>query len=521
MQGQDQIGTDRDVRDVSVHLTAEEAYPAMERAFLEARREIWAGFRVFDLFTKLRSDEAKAVGETWFDLIAHVLDRGVALNFVLSDFDPIAAPELHAYSWDARRAFIAAAESVGPKARLSVVNATHSARVGWLPRLVLWPRVVKELSKVASDLNAMSESERARRLEISPGLHRWLHRNGRVEVAARKWPPPPLVPATHHQKIVVFDRELLCQGGLDLDERRYDDKGHHRRRDRTWHDVQMFCRGPVVDEAQTHLERFLDQVAGSEAPPPARKFLRTVSRRRRFELPHLGPRGVVQEIAEAHRRMIGAARSLIYLETQYFRDRTVADALARAAARNPDLGLILILPGAPEVVAFDHETSSDARFGEYLQSKCIDTVLEAFGDRAAICSPVRPLRSDSTGRDALCGAPIIYVHAKVSIFDRDRAILSSANLNGRSLSWDTEVGVELEDPAVVGDLRERVMRHWLDEDDDAGFLDPGTAVARWRARAAENALTDPEQRKGFLVPYDPQPPRDFGRWLPGVPEAMV
>ncbi len=43
-------------------------------------------------------------------------------------------------------------------------------------------------------------------------------------------------------------------------------------------------------------------------------------------------------------------------------------------------------------------------------------------------------------RDRLGGAPMIYVHAKVSIFDRSAAIVSSANLNGRSLRWDTEAG---------------------------------------------------------------------------------
>ena len=44
-------------------LTAAEAYPALEVAFLEARTEIWCSFLVFDPATRLRSPEGLAVGK--------------------------------------------------------------------------------------------------------------------------------------------------------------------------------------------------------------------------------------------------------------------------------------------------------------------------------------------------------------------------------------------------------------------------------------------------------------------------
>lgn len=65
---------------VEILVTAAEAYPALERAFLSARREIVAGFRVFDLKTRLRSAEARAIGPTWFELIIHTLRRGVQVR---------------------------------------------------------------------------------------------------------------------------------------------------------------------------------------------------------------------------------------------------------------------------------------------------------------------------------------------------------------------------------------------------------------------------------------------------------
>ena len=512
---------DAGLEDLQVLITGEEAYPEMERAFLGATTEIWASFRIFDLFTKLRSEEGRRVGDTWFDLVVHVLRCGVKLRVVLSDFDPIFAPKLHRSAWAARRAFIAAAEVAGPEAPIKLTNATQSARVGALPRLFLWPRVWREVARQARALNALPAEERARRLETSPGLCLWLKEKPGGTLFARKWPPPPLIPGTHHQKIAVFDRTRLCIGGLDLNERRYDDKGHRRSRDETWHDVQIMCSGPVAEEAQRHLETFLETVATGARPPPTKRLLRTLSRRRRFGLAFLGPRPVVSELAEAHHRMIRKAERLIYLETQFFRDRAAADALAGAAATNPDLGLILVLPAAPEDVAFDGATGSDARFGEYLQATCIDTVTQAFGDRAAICSPVRPERLTGRGRDVFRGSPIIYVHAKVSIFDDAAAIVSSANLNGRSLLWDTEAGLALDRPEDVAALRARVFAHWLPEDAGGEFYKLGDAPRAWAKLAHDNAERPPEDRRGFLVPYDVRPAKAFGRWLPGIPDAMV
>ena len=510
-----------DLADLRLLMTAEEAFPALERAFLEAEREIWASFRVFDLETKLRSDEARAVGDTWFDLVVHVLNKGVSVHVALADFDPILKTKLHTASWKARRAFIGAAEVAGPGADLDVLNATHSARVGLLPRLLLWPALIRNLNRRAGRLNALAAEDRARELECSPGLVRWLRFAPGGTLVARKWPPPPLVPGTHHHKIAVFDRSLLYIGGLDLDERRYDDKGHDRRREQTWHDVQLTCRGSIAEEGQRHLETFLQVCNDRTEPPTTGRLLRTLSRRRRIQFPFLGPRPLVDELARAHLRMIGEARDLIYLETQFFRDRRIAGALARAGKRRSDLGLILILPGAPEDVAFDGAMSSDARFGEYLQARCVDEVAEAFGSRAAICSPVRPERISASGRDTLCGSPIVYVHAKVGLFDDDRAIVSSANLNGRSLSWDTEAGLALDRPEHVARLRNRAFRHWLGEDADSAFFDLSAASGHWRARARSNAERPPERRQGFLVPYDPEPARAFGRPLPGMPHAMV
>jgi phospholipase D1/2 len=276
-----------------------------------------------------------------------------------------------------------------------------------------------------------------------------------------------------------------------------------------------------VEDARRHLESFLDVVAGTRPPPAAGRLLTTLSRRRRRTLFAMSPKTVRTTLADTHHRLALRARRLLYFETQFFRCRRFARTLAEAARANPQLGMILILPAAPEDVAFARSTSSDARLGEYLQARAIATVREAFGDRLALLSPVRPTGFDTPDRDTLEGSPIIYVHAKVSIFDEDRAIVSSANLNGRSLAWDTEAGVMLDREDEVRHLRSRLFAHWLGPDADDAFHDPAVAPAVWAERARQNAACAPEERKGFLVPHDPRPARRFGRLVPFVPEEMV
>ena len=63
------------IGDLEVFVTAGEAYPAFERAFMNAKEQISASFRLFDLTTKLHSPEARELGDTWFDLMVDTLNR--------------------------------------------------------------------------------------------------------------------------------------------------------------------------------------------------------------------------------------------------------------------------------------------------------------------------------------------------------------------------------------------------------------------------------------------------------------
>jgi phosphatidylserine/phosphatidylglycerophosphate/cardiolipin synthase-like enzyme len=513
--------------DVDILVTAAEAYPALERAFLAARHEIVAGFRVFDLKTKLRSPEALAIGDTWFHLMIHTLRRGVAVRLVLSDFDPVARPRLHRATWRTVRMLWAAAELAGPEARLEVVPSMHSAVAGVWPRLLFWPVVQARLRRVSGWLRRLVRSNRVAALREMPGVQGLLAAKDALP-RPRLWSMPPLYPATHHQKLAVFDGAQLYIGGLDLDERFYDTPDHLLPGHETWHDVQLMVTGPVAADARAHLQGFLQTISGQAAASDAApqrdglRFVRTLSRRRlRGGWRSIAPDGAVAEIEEAHHAAIGTARQLIYVETQYFRDRRLARRLAREARHNPDLTMILILPAAPDDVAFEGATGFDARLGEFLQAKCLRILRRGFGRRLFVGGAAQPRRTRVRGRAQLKGAPLVYIHAKVSIFDDHRAIVSSANLNGRSLRWDTEAGLVIDRPETVAALRRRLMEHWLTGDAGAAFFDPTSAVMAWRALATRNARLAPDRRRGFLLPYDHRQAEVFGRAFPLVPDEMV
>ncbi|MFN3662950.1 phospholipase D family protein [Yoonia sp.] len=510
------------IDDLQVLITAQEAYPAFEEAVLDAEKTITASFRIFDLMTTLRSPRGRQIGATWFDLFRHVLDRGVAIRLVVADFDAVAAVDLHRMAWRTQRQIEALREVVGPAAKLSFSIALHAATCGVVPGLTLYPLVRSKLREIATEVAQMTRAERAEfRLE-APGLRNICDWD---DDDLPRFPVrfPRVTPATHHQKLAVFDGKKVYIGGLDLNERRFDTKNHAQPAHQTWHDVQLMVTGPVAAAAQAHLDTFLDSVSGKVSPAPLSEgFLRTLSRRRWNAPLHLSPHTEVSEIEQTHLHAIARSRQMIYLETQFLRHLPLARALARRAGEVPALRLIVVLPAAPEDLAFSDHQGLDGRFGEDQQLRCITCLQEAFGpERMLIASPVQPRKSDSKDRDALADSPLVYVHSKVSVFDDAAAIVSSANLNGRSMRWDTEAGLHITRQDQVVHVRERVMSSWLPADAGPEYLDCAAAFAHWADLVRKNTKLPPQDRRGFLVTYDSDAARESATSVPGVPAEIV
>ena len=334
---------------------------------------------------------------------------------------------------------------------------------------------------------------------------------------------PELYTVTHHQKLAVIDRRLCYIGGLDLNERRFDTPDHDQAAEGTWSDIQILVEGPEAEEAARHLELFLGEIAEGSAQGGYTYLRRTLSAPRKFAFWYLSPRTIVSEIEEEHVTAFRSARRLIYIETQYFRSTMIADALAEVGSARDDLGLILILPSLPEEVAFGDHQSLDARYGLDLQARCLARIREGFGKRASIATPVQPVSAGGKPvlAQTLAGSPIIHVHNKVLVTDDDFALVGSANLNGRSLRWDTEAALRITDRARVAAVRRALADHWWRDpvSDEALALD--RVAEWWPSEVMRNGLRRPEARTGFLVPHDPDKLAELRQPLPGVTEDIV
>lgn len=527
-------------------------FPALERLALAAKSHVWLAFRIFDPDTPLYSDEAKALGlADWGALFAHVAERGVEVRLMLADFEPVMADYLHAKSWGSFNRLRALQKESGGRVQVLVVQHVGEIGVAWrqMLRLPLRGKTRKVVEKLLGEGPAAFTDR--------PGLWRNIGWEDGRPVRWKAAGPPRLWPATFHHKFAVFDGETAVIGGIDVNERRYDDQDHDQRADRTWHDISSQVTGPVVADAAAHFTRLWNtesaratEIAGywSEGAPEALalgelselavptaavpptagdatvQLLRTRSRRNASPFA-FGPHAHVRELRAAHRLIFEAARERLYIEAQFFRSKLAAQWLADALRSNPALEVIILVANVPEEVAFEGQGSNPAhRHGEYLQARALKRVVKAGGiDRVGLFSLARDARAQgkervfAKDRGTAYGAGLIHIHAKLVIADDRAALLSSANINGRSFEWDSELGI-LWQPSGEAIRRFRAEL-WRQLSDDA--LDETAGVAEWRALALNNATNDPERRRGFIIPYQIGRARRFGRPAWFVPDDLV
>ena len=362
---------------------------------------------------------------------------------------------------------------------------------------------------------------------------------------------------SHHQKLVLLlhpgrhDDDLAFVGGIDLCHGRRDDERHEgdpqaERLDPAfgprppWHDIQAEVHGPAVgDLVETFRERWNDQT-----PLERRGFrLGRIKARATGEpqipdtLPHLGgtsaPAGThavqvlrtypikrppypfapegERSIARMYSKALGRARSLIYVEDQYFWSEEIAALYEAALVRAPDLRIIVVVPRHP-----DRNGKISGPTNRLGQLTMMGRLAEAGGERFAVYD----LENEQ--------GTAIYVHAKVVVIDDVLAMLGSDNMNRRSWTHDSELSIavldeerdgrEPRDPAGLGDgarrfardLRLRLWREHLGATSDDGLLDPREGFERWRDTAeALDAWHDGEEQgdrpSGRIRSHRPRP----------------
>ncbi|MCZ2816127.1 phospholipase D-like domain-containing protein [Modestobacter sp. VKM Ac-2984] len=263
------------------------------------------------------------------------------------------------------------------------------------------------------------------------------------------------VGGAHHQKIVVIDDCLAFTGGIDVTADRWDTPDHadvnpHRlspapgrvegRPAGPWHDATSMLTGPAA-RAVAELARMrwesgtgerLEPLSEERAcwPEEVEPLLTDVDVAIARTRPEHDGAELVHEIELLWLAGIAAARRSIYVESQYFANRRIAEAIAERL-REPD---------GPEVVVLNPWTAdgwlSEKAMGT-ARALALEIVREAdVHDRFRLYSPVTEQREQ------------IYVHAKVAVIDDRLLRLGSSNLNNRSMGLDTECDLAIE--AVEG-----------------------------------------------------------------------
>ncbi|RIY02442.1 phospholipase [Aureimonas flava] len=298
---------------------------------------------------------------------------------------------------------------------------------------------------------------------------------------------PPL--GAHHMKLLVVDETLAFCGGIDMTTGRWDTREHEedrpgRRSPRgkplgPWHDATSCLTGPAAGAlAELARDRWaqatgevLDPIAGARPiwPDGLGTDLRDVEIGIARTAPEYGARPQVCEIEAATLSVIAAARRNLYVESQYFASRRIALALAERLAE----------PDGPDIVVVNPDTADG-----WLEAKAMDSArirlmrllkrADRF-DRFRIRFPVNA-----------AGSPI-YVHAKVMVADDRLLKLGSANLNNRSMGYDTECDLLIEARPGDEDTRRAILAKrdgLLAEHLGVSMETLGRALERHRGRLA-------------------------------------
>ncbi|WGW05367.1 phospholipase D-like domain-containing protein [Tropicibacter oceani] len=488
-------------------ITAAKGFPALERLAAKAQDELILSFRILDPETRLREPALTERGlETWADLIAFLSRRGVRIRMLLADFDPLFTSDLHRKAWASASGFADVVQG-----DTQILCAPHGQRAGAIWKTLMRGKLRREIKRLkAEDPTRLTPIQR--------------------EVLARG---PVLRPATIHQKFAIADGRTCIIGGLDVDERRYDDADHDRPPEDTWHDISVEvadddfagalrghfaeCWNAALDCGTSSLAQRAERF-DTAIKPQSRADLRLV---RTFSAPctgavRLAPKPHVTDHEKTLIRLFSEADELVYIETQFLRHAPLVDALCTAAARAKALQLVVIMPAAPERVMFDGDHGWNARHAHGLQIRALDRLRAAFEDRLALLSPAQP-RKAPEGAPRLHGAGPVYLHSKVTIVDGLHSMIGSANLNGRSMRWDSEASVLIRDGDFAKGLLADLGSYWMG---DTAKERPLTQAATWRAMAETDAQRPPEGRDSYLLPFPLEPGRRFSRFLPFLPDDM-
>lgn len=268
--------------------------------------------------------------------------------------------------------------------------------------------------------------------------------------------------ACHHQKIIVVDDEIAFCGGMDIALGRWDRRSHHieveNRVDpgglfqffrkhpyEPYHDIQCVMTGPIVQSfAKLARDRWEE---GSGSPAISMDEKQQISVPSTIWPDFIGPdfEGIelgiartlppsngndgAHEILHMYLDEISKAEKFIYIENQYLTCPEIAKALNEQLKKQPELRVLTVSCDHPRGF-MEHKAMWTGRVKLYDQ---VSAGIEA--SRFAVTYPVC-MENDIE--------KTIHIHSKLMIIDDRFLHIGSANLNNRSMGFDTECDVIIE-----------------------------------------------------------------------------
>lgn len=301
---------------------------------------------------------------------------------------------------------------------------------------------------------------------------------------------------THHQKMVLVDYMLpekavgfvmghnMLSAYWDTDKHAYMPKKANTGRDGPsgWQDISSCVYGEVLVHLndnfvkawvkETNDKRIKEErsVMTRAFYPPTTQQLQTL--RNRLLLPEVlkpvvgqicrtQPQYKAYDILKAYMESVKRARQYIYIENQYFRLPELAEQIKEAALKLLGDGRVPEQHGYLHLFVVTNSTEDPAvATGGYLTYKMLDALGRA--DRVPIYAqkdkgtkePVRPQNIPGL-KTHICtlvspDSPAdnwqpVYVHSKLMMVDDIFMIQGSANVNVRSMAFDSEIAIVLQD----------------------------------------------------------------------------
>lgn len=255
--------------------------------------------------------------------------------------------------------------------------------------------------------------------------------------------------ASQHQKLAVVDDEVAFCGGIDLTVRRWDRCAHDpldpARIDHEgepfepYHDIQMAVAGGSAAAALgDELRRRWRAATGESLEPPvppravysaapalpeAGVVFSNVQVAIARTVPDPDPEAAVREVRDSVVDIIASARDYIYIENQFVSADAVSRALAERVAAAPQLEVLIVTPRTHD--GWLESRSMGAGRDRFMQHLADAGVLERVHF-------VYPVVGEGEPRQE------VFVHSKLMVIDGRLLRVGSANLNNRSMGYDSE-----------------------------------------------------------------------------------